>query len=126
MVFECEALLMFEVPVFDMFDVDELTVFAAELTALPAALTALAALLIALPTVLLAFDVLVAVSPQAIPKALNAKSVESAINFFITELILLSSSKINFYLFLLRLGLMQPCPKPFFLEHWTIYGAKCP
>ena len=41
-------------------------------------------------------------SPQAIPKALKAKSDESAITFFILKVILLSSSKINLSLFLLE------------------------
>jgi hypothetical protein len=39
--------------------------------------------------------VLLAVSPQAIPSALTAKTAERAITFFMIELILLSSSKIN-------------------------------
>lgn len=34
--------------------------------------------------------------PQAIPRALKPRTVESAITFFITEFILLSSSKIKF------------------------------
>lgn len=46
--------------------------------------------LVALVLVLVLF---VAASPQAIPKALNIKSVERAITFFIPFLILLSSSK---------------------------------
>lgn len=41
-----------------------------------------------------------AASPQAIPKAPRAKSVESAIIFFMSKLILLSSSKIKVTLFL--------------------------
>jgi len=66
--------------------------------------------------------VLFAVSPpQAIPKALKAKSDESAIIFFILKVILLSSSKINLSLFLLETAhYEQPCPNPKFLEHWTI------
>lgn len=45
------------------------------------------------------FAILLAIGaspPQAIPKALKPRTVESAITFFITELILLSSSKIKF------------------------------
>jgi|SRR4029078_12441171 hypothetical protein len=77
-----------------------LTALPAALTALPAALTALPAEFKALATVLLALAAVLVVSPpQAIPKALKAKSVESAITFFIIELILLSSSKIKFTYF---------------------------
>ena len=83
-----------------LFEVAELTALPAELTALPAALTALPAEFKALATVLLALAAVLVVSPpQAIPKALKAKSVESAITFFIIELILLSSSKIKFTYF---------------------------
>jgi hypothetical protein len=41
----------------------------------------------------LALALFVAASPQAIPRALNVKSVESAINFFISILVLLSFLK---------------------------------
>jgi hypothetical protein len=65
--------------------------------------------------------VLVVSPPQAMPRALKAKSVESAITFFITELILLSSSKIKFTYFYLRPRYKRsPVPNPNFLEHWTI------
>jgi hypothetical protein len=63
---------------------------AAVFIALAAAFAALAAILLALAAVLFAPE-----SPQAIPKALKAKSVESAITFFILKVILLSSSKIK-------------------------------
>jgi len=60
--------------------------------------------------------------PQAIPKALKAKSVESAITFFILKVFLLSSSKIKLRVYLYRDRSLKkrPCPNPLFLEHWTI------
>ncbi|HTK36929.1 MAG TPA: hypothetical protein VL325_00425 [Pyrinomonadaceae bacterium] len=78
-----------------------LTALPAALTALPAALTAFAAEFTAFEAILLALAAVLVVSPPqaAIPKALKAKSVESAITFFIIELILLSSSKIKFTYF---------------------------
>lgn len=69
----------------------------------------------------LALALLAGASPQAIPSALKPKTVESAITFFITELILLSSSKIKFTLFLPRprdCGLVPNIR--LILEHWTI------
>lgn len=98
--------------VFDTFEA--LIALPAALTALPAALTALAAVLIALATALLALAaaLFVPASPQAMPKALNANSVESAIIFFITELVLLSSSKIKFTYFTYDRRRRQSCPKP--------------
>ena len=116
LVFACAALLIAELPVvaFAGFMAlltvlvavlaalpAALTAFPAALTALPAALTALAAEFIALATVLLALAAVLVVSPpQAMPKALKAKSVESAITFFITNSSLLSSSKNKSNLFL--------------------------
>ena len=82
------------------------TVFAALAIVLAAELAAFAAAFIALATfaLRLAFAAVFvfAASPQAIPKAPNAKSDESAINFFMLKLILLSSSKINYLYFYLR------------------------
>jgi hypothetical protein len=42
---------------------------------------------------------LAALSPQAIPKAVSAKRVESAIIFFMSKWTLLSFSKINLLIF---------------------------
>lgn len=91
-----------------------LVAFAAAFTALPTVFAVLAALLVV-------FVVLVASGPQAIPNALKAKSVESAIIFFITELVLLSSSKINLLIFT-KAGFYAALSqtKHLILEHWTI------
>lgn len=88
------------------------TVLAAFAMAFAAWLAVVAAWFIAFATfaLRLAFAVFVfAASPQAIPKAPNAKSDESAINFFMLKLILLSSSKINYLYFYLRPFFKQPC-----------------
>ena len=78
-----------------------LTVFTAVFTEFMALLTEFIALLTALAAALLAFAaaLFAPASPQAIPKALKAKSDESAITFFILKVILLSSSKINLVYF---------------------------
>ena len=80
----------------------EFAEFAMELAAfdmaLAAELAAFAAAFIALTAALLAVLLAVVSPPQAIPRALSAKSVESAIIFFISKLILLSSSKLNLIL----------------------------
>jgi len=97
------------------FDATELAVLASELAAF-------AKVLAELETALLTLAAVLASPPQAaIPKALRAKSVESAITFFIIELILLSSSKIKFTYFYSRpRNKRSPVPNPNFLEHWTI------
>lgn len=117
--FECAALLIAELlDVFDfiafeaVFEADllaslaiELALVATELAVLAIELAAFAMVLAAFAVALLAVlaAVFVVSPPQAaIPKALNAKSVESAITFFIIELILLSSSKIKFTYFYSR------------------------
>jgi hypothetical protein len=73
---------------------------AADVAALAAAVAALAAEVAALAALVAAFAILlaavfVAVSPQAIPRALIAKTADNAITFFI--MILLSSQKTKFY-----------------------------
>src|SRR5437879_295911 len=84
-----------------------LTALEAVFTALPAVLIAVFATFIAELAVFIAafvalagfaFALLAAPSPQAMPKALSTKSVESPIIFFISKLILLSSSKLNLIL----------------------------
>jgi hypothetical protein len=82
--------------------------FAAVFIALAAAFIALATALFALAAALLA-----PASPQAIPKALKAKSVESAITFFILKVILLSSSKINLVYFYREPWLNTVLSQPF-------------
>lgn len=64
--------------------------------------------LVVLAGLLALFDV---ASPQAIPKALRAKTDESAITFFITNSSLLSSSKNKSNLFLLSTRVLAGCPK---------------
>ncbi len=65
-----------------------------------------ARLVLALFTVLFA-----AGEPQANPRALSAKTDESAITFFIFIFSLLSFSKIKFIYFYLPFGLLRNCPK---------------
>jgi hypothetical protein len=78
-------------------------VLAAALAALAIAFAALAIVLAAVLAALAALFAALfagAASPQAIPRAPIARTAESAITFFITYLILLSSSKIRSNLFL--------------------------
>ena len=68
---------------------------AATVAAFAAAVAAFAALFAAFAILLAAVFAFVAASPQAIPRALIAKTADNAITFFI--LILLSSQKTKFY-----------------------------
>jgi hypothetical protein len=72
------------------------------------------ALLSAALTFLLAFaaELLAALSPQAIPKAVSAKRVESAIIFFMSKWTLLSFSKINLLIFTYYRLLSGIAPEP--------------
>ena len=90
-----------------------LAVLAIALAVLAIALAVLAGLLAA---------VLFATSPpQAIPKALKAKSDESAITFFILKVFLLSSSKINLVYFTGNCFLGSIVPSLYF---WNIAQYK--
>jgi len=86
-VFADVATFVIELPVVDVFDV---LVFAVDVLVVDVFKVAV----LALVRLVLVFELL-AVSPQAIPSALTAKTAERAITFFMIELILLSSSKIN-------------------------------
>jgi hypothetical protein len=86
---------------------------AAALAAFAAALAAFATWFIALAMDLLAFTavLLLAASPQAIPKAPSAKRVESAIIFLISKWTLLSFSKINLLIFTYYRPCERHCPR---------------
>ena len=79
---------------------------------LAAAFIALAAEFIALATarLVLAAVLVLAVSPQAIPKAPSVKRLESAIIFFMSKWTLLSFSKINLLIFTYY-RLAAACPR---------------
>jgi hypothetical protein len=94
---------------------------AADWAAFAAELAALAAEFRALATDLLTLAVLLSEPPHAIPSAPRAKRVESAMIFFICGFVLLSSSKINTYLFLLSAAfLRQRRSRHPFLEQTSI------
>jgi hypothetical protein len=90
-VFADEATLVIVLPFVDVFDmVFDVVVFIVDVLVVDVFKVAV----LALVRLVLVFELL-ADSPQAIPSALIAKTAERAITFFMIELILLSSSKIN-------------------------------